>query len=77
VNFILDEKLLIEDVITVVDDTIPVVVCGLSLSKFGRNGQFIACSGLIFFFFCVYGYLPRCKTKYILGDQSKHHFLGI
>lgn len=52
--------------ITVVDDTIPVVVCGLSLSKFGRNGQFIACSGLIFFFFCVYGYLQEFIFSY--GD---------
>jgi len=41
------------------DDSIPVVVCGISLKSLGRSGQFIATSLSIFFFFVVYGYLQE------------------
>lgn len=37
----------------------PVIVCGLSLARLGRTGQFIACSFSIFFFFVLYGYLQE------------------
>jgi len=37
----------------------PVIVCGLSLARLGRTGQFIAGSFSIFFFFVLYGYLQE------------------
>jgi len=41
------------------DESIPVVVCGISLNFLGRSGQFVATSCSIFFFFVVYGYLQE------------------
>ena len=40
-------------------DQPPVIVCGVSLAKLGRSGQFVACSLSIFFFFVLYGYLQE------------------
>jgi len=43
-----------------------VVVCGLSLARFGPNGQFLICSAGILFFFVLYGYLQEFIFAY--GD---------
>ena len=48
------------------DDGPPVIVCGISLARFGRNVQFILCSSAILFFFVLYGYLQEFIFAY--GD---------
>ena len=41
-------------------------VCGISLARLGRNGQFLACSSAILVFFVLYGYLQEFIFAY--GD---------
>ena len=48
------------------DDGPPVIVCGISLARFGRNIQFVLCSSAILFFFVLYGYLQEFIFAY--GD---------
>lgn len=48
------------------DDGPPVIVCGISLARFGRNVQFVLCSSAILFFFVLYGYLQEFIFAY--GD---------